>query len=27
MCVNIYTQAEQDDTHKGPIILNDNLQC
>jgi hypothetical protein len=27
MCVNIYTHAEQDDTHKGPIILNDNLQC
>jgi len=27
MCVDIYTHAEQDDTHKGLIILNDNLQC
>ena len=27
MCVNIYTHAEQDDTHKSPIILYDNLQC
>jgi hypothetical protein len=26
-CVNIYTPAEQDGIHKGPIILNDNLQC